>query len=196
MQAIAATAEYESSRSEERMAEDCLIALGEGNRAALEELYSIASPHVYSYALSVLRSVQDAEDVLHDCFVSIFTSAGGYEPRGKPFAWIITIAKNLCFMRLRERKRLSDGAAIDEDHDMAFAQSEGMDPEDRLMIRSCMTLLTEEENRIVVLHAVSGFKHREIAEILELPLMTVISKYRRALAKLRENIEPKGGKGQ
>ena len=72
---------------------------------------------------------------------------------------------------------------------MAFAEGSGLSPEDRLMIRRCMTLLSEEENRIVVLHAVAGFKHREIAELMELPLMTVISKYRRAIAKLRKSLE-------
>ena len=49
--------------------------------------------------------------------------------------------------------------------------------------------LSEEENRIVVLHAVAGFKHREIASVTGMPLATVLSKYRRAIAKLRENLQ-------
>ena len=48
-----------------------------------------------------------------------------------------------------------------------------------------MAQLSEEERQIVVLHAVSGLKHREIADILEKPLSTVLNKYRRALKKLQ-----------
>lgn len=52
-----------------------------------------------------------------------------------------------------------------------------------------MKQLTDQERQIVMLHAVAGFKHREIAELLELPLSTVLSKYRRALKKLRHSLE-------
>lgn len=52
----------------------------------------------------------------------------------------------------------------------------------------CMTRLTDEERQIVVLHAVAGFKHREIAQIMDLLLPTVLSKYNRALKKLKEEL--------
>ena len=189
MQSIALKTDTAIPGNDDVTAENCLLAIGKGDKDALSKLYSIASASVYSYALSVLRSVHDAEDVLHDCFINIFTSAGAYIPCGKPFAWIITIAKNLCLMKLRERKRFAHSAEADEDWDLAFAEGAGLAPEDRLMIRRCMTLLSEDENRIVVLHAVAGFEHREIAEIMDIPLMTVISKYRRAIQKLRRSLE-------
>lgn len=44
--------------------------------------------------------------------------------------------------------------------------------------------LAQDEREIVVLHVVTGLKHREIAELLEMPLPTVLSKYRRSLKKL------------
>ena len=50
-------------------------------------------------------------------------------------------------------------------------------------------MLGEEERRIVLLHAVTGMKHREIAALLELPLPTVLSKYHRALKKMRSFLE-------
>lgn len=54
------------------------------------------------------------------------------------------------------------------------------------MLTECMNRLSDEERQIVMLHAVSGFKHREIAAILELSLPAVLSKYNRALKKLRK----------
>ena len=57
--------------------------------------------------------------------------------------------------------------------------------ENKAAIRACMERLSDEERQIVVLHAVSGFKHREIASLLSLALPTVLSKYNRAIKKLR-----------
>ncbi len=51
-----------------------------------------------------------------------------------------------------------------------------------------MKELSPEENSIVVLHAVAGLKHRETAKLMGMPLSTVLSKYRRALEKLRKHI--------
>lgn len=168
-----------------------LISLSSGDMQALEVLYSKTRVSVYSYALSVLKNVHDAEDVLHDCYVNVYSAAGSYRTHGKPLAWILTIAKNLCFQKLREQKK--SVTLSDEDWDAAFNESgrlhfEGnMTSDDRIVLKQCMQLLSDDERKIVVLHAVSGFKHREIADFLNMPLPTVLSKYRRALTKLKEN---------
>lgn len=65
------------------------------------------------------------------------------------------------------------------------------DLEDRMMIKGVLNLLSEEERNIVLLYAVSGMKHKEIADSLGLKLSTVLSKYRRALKKLKEYLEEK-----
>ena len=61
--------------------------------------------------------------------------------------------------------------------------------EDRNVLLACMEQLSDQERQIVILHAVSGFKHREIAALLELPLSTVLSKYNRALKRLRQHLQ-------
>ena len=132
----------------------------------------------------MLKNAQDAQDALHDCFVSIHAAAPGYRGRGKAMAWILTIARNHCLHRLRERSRRADSPP--EDWEALLEAREDMPPEDRLLIRQCMTLLTDEERNILLLHAVAGFKHREIAGMLSRPVSTVLSKYHRALKKLRE----------
>ena len=68
--------------------------------------------------------------------------------------------------------------------ELAFPATDTQD--DALALREAMTVLSEEERQIVLLHAVSGMKHRELSELLELPLSTVLSKYARALAKLKK----------
>ena len=63
---------------------------------------------------------------------------------------------------------------------------------DRMVLETAMNVLDAEERQIVVLHAMTGFRHREIAEILDLPTGTVLSKYNRALKKMRKEMEAKG----
>ena len=67
-----------------------------------------------------------------------------------------------------------------------------MSVEDSMIIKECLTILSDDERQIVVLHAVSGYKHKDIADLMEMPLPTVLSKYNRALKKLKERIT-KGG---
>ena len=59
---------------------------------------------------------------------------------------------------------------------------------DNLQAAEWLQVLKEEEQQIVVLHALTGWKHREIAAFLKLPLATVLSKYARAMKKLRNVI--------
>ena len=57
-----------------------------------------------------------------------------------------------------------------------------------MILQAAMTLLNQQERQILMLHAVAGLKHRETAKLLALPLSTVLSKYNRALKKLRQGL--------
>lgn len=63
------------------------------------------------------------------------------------------------------------------------------DREDRIVLETAFEVLSKEECQIIVLHAVSGMKHREIAELLDISVSTVLSKYNRGLKKLRGQLE-------
>ena len=65
------------------------------------------------------------------------------------------------------------------------AAAPDVSPEDRQVLQDALARLGAEERRIILLHAVAGLKHRETAQLLELPLSTVLSKYHRGLKKLR-----------
>ncbi len=178
----------ESALSMERQ----IAEIGQGCTEALAALYLSTHVSVYSFALSLLKNPDDAEDVLHDCYISIYDSAMQYRPAGKPMAWILTITKNLCFRKQRERKRTAD--IPQEDWENQWHTNPHMTAEDKLLVAECMVQLSDEERQIVVLHAVVGCKHREIAGLLSLPLSTVLSKYNRALKKLRKFLPTEGEK--
>ncbi|MDY2700577.1 MAG: RNA polymerase sigma factor [Lachnospiraceae bacterium] len=175
-----------SSASDPDRLDACLSKIAAGNRDSLAELYNHTKTSVYSFALSVLKNTQDAEDVLHDCYLAVYSAAASYHSSGKPLAWILTITRNLCLQRLRSQQRT---AYLSEEEWLNLTEGANVvSTEDRLILRECLYTLTDEERQVIVLHAVSGFRHREIAQLLELPLSTVLSKYNRAVKKLRKRL--------
>jgi RNA polymerase sigma-70 factor (ECF subfamily) len=64
-----------------------------------------------------------------------------------------------------------------------------MDQQDRIVMKNLLENLDEDERTIILLHTVSGYKHREIAQNLEKPLSTVLSRYNRGIKKLRKIVE-------
>lgn len=167
--------------------EQCLLAMKNQDLTALEELYHRTSASVFGFALSVLKNVQDAEDVMHDLYVSVWSAIGQYYPEGRPMAWIITITRNLCLQKLREYQKRSD--IPQEDWETYIGTNRNMSSEDKLILAECLRTLSDEQRQIVVLHAVAGFKHREIAKLLGIPLSTILSRYNRSLKKLQKFME-------
>lgn len=164
---------------------DTLIAkTAQGDTEAFEKLYTSTRASVYGYAMSVVKHPQDAEDITHDCFVNLYRAAASYSSCGKPMAWILTIAKNLCYKRLNTRSR--NMQLSDDEWENAFSSNELVGHEEIMTIRKLVELLHADERSIIILHAVSGLKFKEIACFMDLPTSTVLSKYYRAIAKLRK----------
>ena len=162
-----------------RELEQLVVQTGRGDREAFALLYGRARGAVYALALSLLHDAHEAQDVAQDVFVRVWEGAPAYCPQGSPMAWLLTIARNLALARLRRGVRQVELG--EEEWNAIPAQAPGISPEDRQALAG----LGEEERQIVLLHAVAGLKHREIARLLEKPLSTVLSKYHRGLGKLR-----------
>lgn len=163
--------------------EAMLSGIAREDSAAFERFYRSTDRTLYTYILSLTRNHHDAQDVMMDTYLKVRANAHRYVPQGKPLAWVFTIARNLVRSRQREAARETLYGDVTE-VELAFPATDTQD--DTLALREAMTVLSEEERQIVLLHAVSGMKHRELSELLELPLSTVLSKYARALAKLKK----------
>ena len=127
----------------------------------------------------------DAEEAAQDCFVKAYAGAGTYRPQGKPMAWLIAITRNICLDRLRERAKHAHAPMEDWE---SYVEQAAVSSEDRLVLEQCMNALDDAERQIVVLHAVGGMKHRETARLMGMTLTAVLSKYSRAIKKLKANI--------
>lgn len=173
--------------SENGIDERWFLKIASGDKAAFGLLYERAGSSVYAYALSMLRNREEAEDVKHDTFLKIHSAAHLYQFQGKPLAWILTITRNICLMRLRQKKHTPFSYGEMDEKKAGF--EEISDVEDRMILKKAFEVLAEDELQIIMLHAVSGVKHREISEVMGVPLPTVLSKYRRGLKKLRREVE-------
>ena len=162
--------------------------IADSDMTSLRLLYEETGAGVFSFALSMMKNREDAEDVMQETFLSIHKSAHLYRSVGRPMEWIMTITRNLCITRLRQRSRTAELNDKDEPADYSSI----LNSDDRIVLAEGLKALSDEEQRIVLLHAVAGLKHREIAAVLGSPISTVTNKYRRALNKLKKILE-KGG---
>lgn len=155
---------------------------------AFEQLYNQTSGAVFGLAMSILGNQVDAEDVVQETFISVYNNASKYKGRNKAMAWIFTIARNHSLMKIRERKRHNH-----IDLDTVYNLGEDSNIEESIynenIVNMLLDTLKDDERQIVVMHAMSNMKHKDIAKILDLPLSTVLSKYKRSLEKLRKKME-------
>lgn len=164
--------------------EELLRQIALGSQQAFEELYRATDSAIYGHALSLMRNHHEAQDIMMDTYLKIRCAAHLYMPMGKPMAWILTITKNIARTKLR-----SAGRQIPLDDLEETTPSFDRDSEEAVALEQAMKVLGDQERQILILHAVTGLKHREIAEMLGMPLATVLSKYARSLKKLKKALE-------
>ena len=164
--------------------EALICAVADGSMAAFQELYEQASRAVYGYALSIVKNRYDAEDIMQDTFIKVREAAHLYRAQGTPMAWLLTITKNLAYMKFRADARTvcSEQPEPEDEPDLSGIGA----ALDRMVLKAALSQLDEQERQIIILHAVSGLKYREISDMMGLPLGSVLSKSHRSLKKLQQ----------
>lgn len=160
--------------------------IGANDMGALDELYHITERTLYAYILSIVKNHDETLDLMQETYIKIMSSAHLYKPMGKPLAWMFTIAKNLYLSKLRKEKRDVSMSSDEVANDLRFSYV--TDQDDKIVLETVMKILDENERKIILLYAVSGLKHKEISESIGLKLSTTISKYHRALKKIRKHL--------
>ena len=173
---------------QEEIADELIFSLAKGNREALKIIYEKSINALYAYVLSLTKNKYDTEDVLQETYVSIAENAASYHGGNKAMAWIFRIAKNFTLMHFRKEKNKDSIHEVEEAVDAKYSFSFVENADHRMLLESAMEILEEEERQILFLHAVAGWKNREIAEYLGNNLNTVLSKYQRSIKKLQEHL--------
>lgn len=180
--------EYKPLAIDERL----FVRIGKGDNTALDELYHLTERTLYAFTVSLTRDHDMALEIMQETYLKILSAAHLYKPMGKPLAWMFTITKNLYYSEVKKRGRYDVQDPMELSNDRRFSYV--TDAEDRMVLEGVLMKLTEEEREIIMLYAVSGMKHREIAENLDMKLSTLLSKYHRGLKKLKDYLEEKEGR--
>ncbi len=166
------------NKVDENTVEKLLLRFKNNDIDSFHELYLLLNPLVYAYSLSILKHREDALDNIQDVFITIYEKIDTYEEKYKALNWIFTITRNMAMSKLRKKK-----ITVDIDNEIISTTDKS---EEKILLKNLMTKLTEEEQNIILLHLLWGFKYKEIAEILNSNLSTILSKYHRSIKKLKE----------
>ncbi len=181
-----------SSRHSELVA--LLRRIASGDQSAFADFYDSTSRTVYGIVLSVVRDRAQAEEVAQEVYVEAWTSAPRFDPElGSPSGWLNTIAHRKAVDRVRSSQRsiareqrhfdADSGRQVVDTSDIVVAHDESQ------RVRDALEKLPEAQRTAVRLAYFEGRTHREVAEVLELPLGTVKTRIRDAMIRLRRALE-------
>jgi len=156
------------------------------DRAAFAELFEHFAPRVKSYMLRLGAPPEAAEELAQEALLTVWRKAGAFDPaRAAASTWIFTIARNLRIDALRRIRPLpaedpADAPPEPETPDAVLAAGQ-----DQVRLRQAIGALSHEQAEVIRLSFYSDQPHAEIAAALGLPLGTVKSRLRLAIARLR-----------
>ena len=165
---------------------------------ALATFYDRHSRLVYSVALRVLRSSSEAEEVLQEAFVRVWSRANSYEPRlGAPAAWLTRIGRNCAIDRIRAKKVRQfvdapqpepDAAPIPEPVTTVTPEMVLADTTKAGVIRGALDALPASQRTLIEAAFFDGYTHQELSERFGMPLGTVKARIRTGLLALRSQL--------
>ncbi|HET6862965.1 MAG TPA: sigma-70 family RNA polymerase sigma factor [Pyrinomonadaceae bacterium] len=164
---------------------------------ALSQLYDRYRVVLFGLLVRILSNREEAEDVLQEVFLQVWRRASDYDAnRGRPFTWLVTLARSRAIDRLRSvasRERVVAASARDPVEETSDAIADAVRSEQRGIVTSALSQLPEEQQKPLVLAYFDGLTQSEIADRLGAPLGTVKTRMRTGMLKLREAL---GGKSQ
>jgi RNA polymerase sigma-70 factor, ECF subfamily len=168
--------------------------MSRGDRAALGSLYERHAPRLRALALFILRDAAEADDVLHDVFLEAWRRSGDYvRERGTVSAWLGLRTRSRSIDRVRARKARAEKDAVSE---LVPPPSDpSADPVrtlDHARLQGLLAQMSEAEQEVLMLGYFEGLSSSEIGERVGVPVGTVKSRTRSALAKLRLAFERRG----
>ncbi|MGE0488363.1 MAG: RNA polymerase sigma factor [Vulcanimicrobiota bacterium] len=171
-------------RSDDELVKDFLG----GQKSAFEELYARYSCRIFAFLVTEVGRCW-AEDLLQETFSRVLTSLHRYQACGKFSSYLYQIAKNLA----RDMQRRAYRAIpIDELDGQAHPTEELETHIDIATVRSALKTLSLEQRQVVLLREYVGLSFKEIANLIERPLGTVLSQMHRAVHRLRSRLAVQG----
>ena len=159
--------------------------------ASFEETLIPHLPSAYNLARWIVRNDHDAEDCVQDAYLRAFKAFDRFRG-GDGRAWLLTIVRNACYSRLRRRAGEAEDAFDESVHGI---EPEAADSAERLraevgaeLLQGAMEAIPEAMSEIIVLHDLEGLAYKEVAEVVGIPMGTVMSRLARARKRLQREL--------
>lgn len=163
-----------------------IIGCQEKNPQAQQELYQRFSPKMLSVCYRYAKSREDAEDMLQEGFIKVFTQINQFEQRGSLEGWILKTIVHTCINHLKKYKKFTEH--VDLIHAEALMSNQEYLPGmlQAKKIIECIRQLPIGYRTVLNLFALEGYSHREIGRLLDIEESTSRSQYTRAKTMLED----------
>ncbi len=177
-----------------------MFRVADGDQRAFASLYQRTSARLLGVVLGIARTRGEAEEVLQEVFLSVWSRASTYDPsHGRPITWLMGIARNRAIDSLRRAnarpQTISTAPDSGDGHDYWNAGAEGLGPmqslasnQEAVLMKGCLAALEIPQRTSILLAFYEGLSHPEVAERMRQPIGTVKSWIRRSLMVLRQCI--------
>jgi RNA polymerase sigma-70 factor (ECF subfamily) len=173
-----------------------LKAIAARDEAALAQLYDRYRAILFGLLMRILNNREEAEDVLQEVFLQVWRKAADFdENRGRPFTWLVTLARSRGIDRLRtlaSRERVAEAGAREFSEEISDAATDALKSEQRGLVSDALAKLPDEQKRPIMLAYFDGLTQSEIATRLGAPLGTVKTRMRTGMIRLRELLAGQG----
>jgi len=187
---------------EPREDDDLVAQARAGSRAALEALFQKYHQRAFAVAVGVLKRPEDAMDVVQDAFIKVHKNIGAFQGASSFYTWLYRIVMNLAIDQTRRKRKVvewgddiplqqvaGDRALLPKIEDV----NPGRTIERRELshkIRQALDALPEYHRAVILLREVEGMSYEEMAEVLEVPKGTIMSRLFHARRKMQEQLQP------
>jgi len=166
-----------------------------GGRVQAGTFEQVVLPHLdaaYNLARWLVRNSHDAEDVVQEAYLRAFKFFGGYQG-GDARAWVLRIVRNTCYSFFEKNRPAELAEQFDEEIHTAGPEQPSTETEllrsaDSRMLRDALSELPVSFREVLVLRELEGMSYKEIAEVMDVPIGTVMSGLARGRSQLRERL--------
>jgi RNA polymerase sigma-70 factor (ECF subfamily) len=169
-----------------------------GNQKAFDGLVNRHSQSTFRFIIQIVDSTDEANDIVQETFIKVWKNIHKFDQRKNLKTWIFTIAKRTAIDYLRKVKSVSFSSIDNTETETSFGNNipdEGLmaneifeENENIELIRNALKTVSLENKSIILLHHGEEMTFEEISDVLEKPMNTIKSQYRRTLIALRKFI--------
>jgi RNA polymerase sigma-70 factor, ECF subfamily len=156
-----------------------------GDKDAFRHIVQRYQAEAIGHAVAILADREDALDAVQDAFFDAYQALSRFDTSRQFYPWFYTILRNRCFKLLAGRKK-NLGPSLDDP--LILAPLSDVRPEDRIALERALLELSSDERELLTLKHLDGLSYDELAERLDIPKGTVMSRLFHARKRLREKL--------